>query len=711
MEDVKETLTVKWPPESGPLPLKKHAPKPLSSPFSLSICSFNILADSYCSPRSHRNLPDADFVFNSKKRLKLLQDTLRRFSETFDVICLQEVDVFDDVVNPVMVELGYKGICVKREGDRMDGCVIFYRHSVWTCIESESIFFDDLALLERVQDNVTFNEPGKGAFNPNGSLFGIVRSLIRKNAAALVILEHISNKQRVAVSSAHLYWNPGYEYVKLAQSKYLTDRIYAIAKRNSPNPIDDVMPVIICGDFNAKPGSFAYEFLSKGIIDGRKAAPWRYFPDDIYQDSFASMTTLSINDSCLSQKVEELSIQEEKDNGTRISETTYSEETVLRWTNTSDLPSRNGQWKRSNTSEGSFLDSSSRKSSSDVKYLLDFSLNKLCRWLRIFGFDAVMETEEEENERTRQKGTVLIFKRCLEEKRTLVTTSNKLLLRKDCPPGAFLVDFRNLEEAFTHLLLTHGSILEPSRFLTKCTVCNGKITEVICEHKKESLFLSVKAPNDPNICLYSCNDCSQPYWWSERPDSSASRVKNKAGELFKLALRAGVPIKGELSVFDFVDVEAERELGRSIYSTTYTTLEVIHWLKQAELKHPFKLKPVYDNISFTNVTNDFVGALDHIFYEIDKWEMLQSLYLPRSFNELNYSGVPNGHLLPSQKWPSDHLPVGAVFAFKPKPKHRNDCGCGCLPKNVFSLFEMAEMRKKARAKKESKAHQPGADKW
>ena len=385
MEDADQVLNAKvmWPPETGALPFQKHAPKPLSSSFTLSICSFNILADSYCSPRSHKNLPDADFVFDSKKRLGLLQDTLRRLSDTFDVLCLQEVDVFDDIVNPVMTELGYKGICVKREGDRLDGSAVFYRQSMWTCIESESVFFDDLASLERIQDTVMLNEAGKGSFNPNGSLFGIVRSLLRKNAAALVVLENNMSRQRIAVSSAHLYWNPGYEYVKLAQSKYLTDRIHALARRNSPNPIDNMMPVVLCGDFNAKPNSLVYEFLSLGVIDGRKVAPWRYFPDDLHEEErFVDNIDLCVNnDNDLRRKVEDLTFHEENKDGKRIIETTYSEESVLRWTNANDLPSRNGHWKRTNHSE--LEEKTSEKCSSDVKYLLDFSLTKLSRWLRM----------------------------------------------------------------------------------------------------------------------------------------------------------------------------------------------------------------------------------------------------------------------------------------------------------------------------------------
>ena len=36
-----------------------------------------------------------------------------------------------------------------------------------------------------------------------------------------------------------------------------------------------------------------------------------------------------------------------------------------------------------------------------VRYLLDSTLNKFCRWLRILGVDAALETKKEEEERTR----------------------------------------------------------------------------------------------------------------------------------------------------------------------------------------------------------------------------------------------------------------------------------------------------------------------
>ena len=37
-----------------------------------------------------------------------------------------------------------------------------------------------------------------------------------------------------------------------------------------------------------------------------------------------------------------------------------------------------------------------------VRYMLDYTLNRFCRWLRILGLDAALETEEEERLRTKE---------------------------------------------------------------------------------------------------------------------------------------------------------------------------------------------------------------------------------------------------------------------------------------------------------------------
>eukprot|EP00980_Cylindrotheca_fusiformis_P027796 scaffold22560_cov135-Cylindrotheca_fusiformis.AAC.7 len=384
-----------------------------------------------------------------------------------------------------------------------------------------------------------------------------------------------------------------------------------------------------------------------------------------------------------------------------------------------------------------------------IKYLLDFTLNRFCRWLRILGIDSVLETEEEEKARTRDGSLYVsdhlrraIFDRCRQEKRTLVTTSSKLLLRKDCPPGAYLLDTKslaNLELSLVHLLLSHGVQLEPRTFLTRCVVCNGTIKEVKDKDQIKSIFEAHQAPNQLNeeiFEVYQCMGCRQGYWWCEKPNSSASRVKTQATNLLEACIRGGVPIAEDMAMFDFVDVNQIRDSSRDESNLLDERLDVVKWLQKEELTNPFgPMTSAYagsdgkETLRFTNVTHDFVGHLDHIFFEKDgPLQVSAQLFVPTTFAELNDDKIQNGHLLPSSAWPSDHLAIGCKFEPTPrdgKPStledlsptkttdgplfcgqtisppapimHGQRCGCGCVPA-IPSLFEMAELRRQAREK-------------
>ena len=351
---------------------------------------------------------------------------------------------------------------------------------------------------------------------------------------------------------------------------------------------------------------------------------------------------------------------------------------------------------------------------------------------------------------------MILFERCVKERRTLVTTSTRLMVRTDCPPGAYCINpslLPNLEVALVHMLLTHGVVLEPSTFLSTCVVCNGKIVEVYGDDEKLRILDGYQAPLDllsGGMEVFECNGCRQGYWWCDRPTSSASRVKNTATKLFELCLKAGVPYHGPLKMFDHIDVE---ELRRAGWDTSQRgsellaqKLDVIDWLRNEALCCPFNLKSVYAaeggaELPFTNVTSSFVDTLDYIFTE--NLSVAARLHVPTTFSELNSDGIQNGHLVPSDIWPSDHLAIGACLCFdkacssstdeeknaqqitsahlvdvpplycaplnsdeqvpralsKLTPNHGARCTCGCIP-SIPSLFEMAELRKKAMLKRQ-----------
>jgi uncharacterized protein with PIN domain len=391
--------------------------------------------------------------------------------------------------------------------------------------------------------------------------------------------------------------------------------------------------------------------------------------------------------------------------------------------------------------------------------------------MRILGLDTALETDEEEKRRTGE-GKMILFERCRMEKRTLVTTSTRLQSRSDCPPGAYVINptfLDKLEVVLVHILLTHGVVLEPVAFLSRCVICNGGIDLVQSSNDKIRILQEYEAPVDmlkEDMEVYQCDRCGQGYWWCDRPTSSASRVKGTATRLFQLCLRAGVQTHGPLSMMEHVNAEEERGQGWD-YSQPGSELldqklDVLDWLRCDALKCPFRLESVYarrqggevvgELLPFTNVTHDFVNTLDYIF--VSGLTIDERLAIPTALSQLNTKGFENGHLLPSDIWPSDHLLVGSRLSVPCQPLdsgladtparlppqdiehatsgvgsapistlscsflgngeppdmsqpssqlpnasgHGSGCACGCVP-SVPSLFEMAELRRKARLAK------------
>lgn len=325
----------------------------------------------------------------------------------------------------------------------------------------------------------------------------------------------------------------------------------------------------------------------------------------------------------------------------------------------------------------------------------------------------------------------ILFERSRREKRVLLTTSKTLLHRKDCPPGTFLINpstLSELEDALVDLLILNGVTIDPTKVLTRCVVCNGNIIEILDQTTRSQIFSDFGSPDlsDEVEHVYRCDCCGQGYWWSIEPQSTASRVKDAAIHLLRLCIRGGVPIKGDLDFFYYDGNEEDKCIGQKQRQkhSNGGIHEVMEWLNNSALSNPIALRSAYTSpagelIPFTNVTSDFVGLLDYIFYDKMSLRLVDRLDIPKSFPAMNRNNILNGHLLPSDCWPSDHLCIGASFILSgPKldisavpplvtaipsaynPMHHSTmigCTCGCVPK-IPSLFEMAELRKHARLK-------------
>ena len=129
-----------------------------------------------------------------------------------------------------------------------------------------------------------------------------------------------------------------------------------------------------------------------------------------------------------------------------------------------------------------------------------------------------------------------------------------------------------------------------------------------------------------------------------------------------------------MGMFQHIDVEKimtsrdEHIIDKSLEDQ----LDVVRWLQVENLENPLsKMASAYalketlnESLPFTNVTFDFVGSLDYILYQTHTMEVIDLLYVPKTFNDLNDLEIANGHLLPSYDWPSDHLAIGCRISFK-----------------------------------------------
>jgi hypothetical protein len=123
-----------------------------------------------------------------------------------------------------------------------------------------------------------------------------------------------------------------------------------------------------------------HHYLVRGFVNAKSVAPW-YF-----SSSSASNSLPDGVDSSLSpvQQVE----QHSDDGGAKVSPVGDD----------SSTESLSSNLKRSSISNDNEEENAS--SPPQVRYLLDYPLNRFCRWLRILGLDAALETKEEERLRT-----------------------------------------------------------------------------------------------------------------------------------------------------------------------------------------------------------------------------------------------------------------------------------------------------------------------
>jgi len=130
-----------------------------------------------------------------------------------------------------------------------------------------------------------------------------------------------------------------------------------------------------------------------------------------------------------------------------------------------------------------------------VKFILTKEVGRLCKWLRILGFDAEYFSED-------NLATLII--KALKENRIIVTRKKKIDDLKVIRVYANDVK-EQLREVLTQLELKP----DEDKMFTRCVICNKTLEKAEKEKIKEKVPLYVYQTQNE---FYQCPSCQRIYW-------------------------------------------------------------------------------------------------------------------------------------------------------------------------------------------------------
>ncbi|KAJ1946966.1 Glucose-repressible alcohol dehydrogenase transcriptional effector [Kickxella alabastrina] len=276
------------PPERQWISLDKNAK--VQNPDAITVMSYNVLCPKYATPQMYSYCPA--WVLAWENRREIIINEIIDYEP--DVICLQEVEAsqFDVFFKSRLKDLGYEGVFWTKsrartmsESERklVDGCATFYKTDKFKFVASHLLEFQQSAL-------------SRNDFRKCDDFFN--RFMTKDNIVGFAVLKYkkLENEPTLFVANAHVHWDPEFTDVKMIQTTMLTEELAMLAKKYGGMSASSTGPVnvgssegseshrmqiqlqqqqkqfqkissIICGDFNSKPDSGLYEFLSRGRLE------------------------------------------------------------------------------------------------------------------------------------------------------------------------------------------------------------------------------------------------------------------------------------------------------------------------------------------------------------------------------------------------------------------------------------------------------------
>ncbi|XP_020247689.1 carbon catabolite repressor protein 4 homolog 4-like isoform X2 [Asparagus officinalis] len=235
------------------------------------VVSYNILAQVYVKSSYFPHSPSSSLKWKARSQAVLTD--LKNLNADF--LCIQELDEYDTFYKSNMESHGYSCIYVQRDGQKRDGCGIFYKSRSAELVLHEEIHYNDLVTSVdydtssvETEDNDTKDQTSKATPEvkaTNNSDHGDPndpRVRLKRDCVGVLAAFKLSNPSQhlVVVASTHIYWDPEWIDVKLAQVKYLLLRLTQFKELVS-NKYCCTPSVIVTGDFNSTPGDEVYRYL------------------------------------------------------------------------------------------------------------------------------------------------------------------------------------------------------------------------------------------------------------------------------------------------------------------------------------------------------------------------------------------------------------------------------------------------------------------
>ncbi|XP_011624111.1 carbon catabolite repressor protein 4 homolog 4 isoform X2 [Amborella trichopoda] len=261
----------------------KHVLRDARDDSIFRLVSYNILAQVYVKSAMFPHSPGPSLKW--KARSNAILTVLKSFEADF--LCIQELDEYDTFYKGNMEALGYSSIYVKRSEKKKDGCGIFYMNERVQFLLKEEIHYNDL--VPSIDDKVTLFEEKSNlssftkekAILPNAGSGGFAikcyahvdrgdtndpRVRLKRDCVGIMAAFKLADPphQLFIITTTHLYWDPEWPEVKIAQAKYLLSRVKKF-RDDVSKKYDCAPPVIISGDFNSLPGSEVYTCMLSGM--------------------------------------------------------------------------------------------------------------------------------------------------------------------------------------------------------------------------------------------------------------------------------------------------------------------------------------------------------------------------------------------------------------------------------------------------------------